>query len=411
MQALRDGDGQPNPDMGGNGERVCPGCGASFQPRNPPGAGRPQTFCSTPCRRRYVWRTRPTGDRQVRCRSCGTSFTSPAKNHLRVYCPRCTAEKFGPRTEQETRACGWCGKPVTRVGKRLEAERWFCDPDHQHSWERQSRVGRRRAKQGDPAWELRCRGNGCSKVRRLLTPRQAAKFKTYDPSTQTYLCDRCRHREAGHRKGRLVRCAYPGCKNKRLVFPGNPHKYCSREHCLADQARKAAERRRPVRCAAGDQCVAHLARRAALSAQQEMPEVRRLKPSLAKRMKYCCLECVHIAQRQRENRREKRRCEMCPVEFYRTSAQSSRRFCSERCRVAWQRQVAAARRVEGGGAIARVQIAWTAGIRGPRRLARAAGTSLRTVYLLRDQGRDLGSDQAVLPPAVAHLVERRAFAS
>jgi DNA invertase Pin-like site-specific DNA recombinase len=82
---------------------------------------------------------------------------------------------------------------------------------------------------------------------------------------------------------------------------------------------------------------------------------------------------------------------VCQSVIYRTSREPRRRFCSKDCFATWQRISLGPQRSEQ--ARQRVLAVHDDGVRGANAIARAARSSLTTVYrVLRSEGREIASD-------------------
>lgn len=98
-------------------KRICPVCGAAFEPAN-----NRQRFCGKKCHQKAKWariaatvRARRLAARANRvCPVCGKVFTP--KNARGTYCsPRCANARFRVLARHDPKPCAWCGRDFTHV--------------------------------------------------------------------------------------------------------------------------------------------------------------------------------------------------------------------------------------------------------------------------------------------------------
>ena len=105
-------------------KRICPVCGAAFEPAN----GR-QRFCGKKCHQKAKWariaatvRARRLAARANRvCPVCGKVFTP--KNARGKYCSaKCANARFRVLAKHDPKPCAWCGRAFTPV----RSNQMFC---------------------------------------------------------------------------------------------------------------------------------------------------------------------------------------------------------------------------------------------------------------------------------------------
>lgn len=114
--------------------RNCLTCGRPFAPK---GSGRPQIYCSRPCRTKAYEQQRNGTPYQDTCRICDKPLATATGSRPRNYCSdACRTEGWRRRHAVVEITCEQCGKIVRRppTGVAHATQHHFCSPHCKGKW-------------------------------------------------------------------------------------------------------------------------------------------------------------------------------------------------------------------------------------------------------------------------------------